>query len=228
MLPGLDLQSFAITAGPWAAILLVSVLVFAESGLFIGFFLPGDSILFTVGFLIEEGTHFHFNIVVAVLIFFIAAVLGDSVGYLFGRKIGPRIFSRKNSLLFNQANIQKAESFYEKYGGKTIILGRFIPVVRTFVPIVAGVGKMTYKTFIIFNLIGALLWASGVTILGFFLGSLLTKIGIKIDDVLLPIIVLIIIASVAPALYHLLKDKRQRVAIWSATKQQFSVLFRKN
>jgi membrane-associated protein len=227
MLPGFDLSSFASTAGPWAAIFVVALLVFAESGLFIGFFLPGDSVLFTVGFLIQEGTHLHFNIFVAILIFFVAAVLGDSIGYVFGRKVGPRIFVRKNSLLFKQENIQKAEAFYSKYGGKAIILARFIPVVRTFAPIVAGVGTMTYKTFIIFNLIGAFLWAAGVTSIGYFLGSLLTKIGIKVDDVLLPIIVIIILISVAPALYHLLKDKKQRTMLWETTKQQFTILFRK-
>jgi membrane-associated protein len=227
MLPGFNLSSFAATAGPWAAIFVVALLVFAESGLFIGFFLPGDSVLFTVGFLIQEGAHFHFNIVVAILIFFIAAVLGDSIGYIFGRKVGPRIFVRNNSLLFRKENIQKAESFYKKYGGKAIILARFIPVVRTFAPIVAGVGTMTYKTFIVFNLIGAFLWAAGVTTIGYFLGSLLTKIGIKVDDVLLPIIVIIVLISVGPALYHLLKDKKQRALLWEATKQQFIILFRK-
>jgi len=227
MIPGFDLSSFAATAGPLAAILIVALIVFAESGLLIGFFLPGDSVLFTVGFLIQGGVHLHFNIIAAIIIFFIAAVLGDSVGYAFGYKLGPKIFKRPNSFLFHQENIERAETFFKKYGAKTIILARFIPVVRTFTPIVAGVGSMTYKTFITFNLIGAALWAMGVTLLGYFLGSVLEKMGIKIDDVLLPIIAIILIVSVAPALYHLLKDQKQRHAIWLGTKRQFSLLFRR-
>jgi membrane-associated protein len=227
MLPGFDLSAFALTAGPWAAVLIVALIIFAESGLFIGFFLPGDSILFTVGFLIQGGVHLPFNINVAIIIFFAAAVLGDSVGYLFGRKVGPKIFVRPNSIIFRQQNIKRAEEFYEKYGGKTVILARFIPVVRTFAPIIAGVGKMTYKTFITFNVIGAFLWAAGITYIGYFLGSVLTNVGLKIDDVLLPIIAIIVVASVAPALYHLLKDKKQRRAIWEATKKQFTVIFKK-
>lgn len=222
MLPGLDIASFATTAGPIAAILVVALIVFAESGLLIGFFLPGDSVLFTVGFLIQQGTHLSFNINIAVLIFFIAAVIGDSVGYLFGLKVGPRIFVRQNSLLFRKENIEKAQEFYEKYGGKAVILARFIPVVRTFAPIVAGVGNMTYKTFLAFNVIGAFLWAAGVTYLGFFLGSFLTKIGIDVDSVLLPIIFLILVASVAPAIIHILKDKKQRDAIFGAIKKRIS------
>ncbi len=227
MIPGFDLSAFALTAGPWAAILIVALIIFAESGLLIGFFLPGDSILFTVGFLIQGGSHLHFNIIVAVLIFFIAAVIGDSTGYLFGRKVGPHVFVRKNSVLFKQENIQKAQEFYTKYGGKAIVLARFVPIVRTFAPIVAGVGHMKYKTFLVFNLIGGFLWAAGVTLTGYFLGSVLTKMGLQIDDVLLPIIALILIASIAPALYHLLKDKKQRVALWAAAKKQLNVLFRR-
>jgi membrane-associated protein len=215
MLPGFDLSSFASTAGPWAAILVVALIVFAESGLFVGFFLPGDSVLFTVGVLIQSG-HLPFNINAAVAIFFIAAALGDSTGYLFGKVVGYRLFKRPNSFLFRHENIEKAQAFYEKYGGKTIILGRFIPVVRTFVPIVAGIGEMKYKVFISFNIIGGLLWAAGVTYIGYFLGSLLTKAGIKVDSVLLPIIILIVLISIAPAAYHVLKEKEQRTAIRQA------------
>lgn len=226
MLPGFDISAFAATAGPWAAILIVALIIFAESGLLIGFFLPGDSILFTAGFLMLSGVHLPFNINLAVLIFFAAAVLGDSVGYAFGNKLGPKVFTRPNSLLFRQENIQRANDFYEKYGGKTIIFARFVPIVRTFAPIVAGVGSMTYKKFLTFNVIGAGLWAAGVTYLGFFLGAGLEKMGINIDTVLLPIIAIILIASISPALYHLLKDKKQRTALWNGTKKQFKILFK--
>ena len=230
MIPGFDLVQFMHTAGPLTAILVVAAIVFAESGLFIGFFLPGDSILFTLGFLLSQmgDIGFGFNIHIVVFLLFIAAVSGDSVGYLSGKKIGPLLFKRPNSLLFRQENIQKAQAFYDEYGGKTILIARFIPVVRTFVPIIAGVAKMEYKTFLTYNLIGGALWTASVAYLGYFLGSWLTSIGVEIDTVLLPIVLLIVFISIAPAIYHLLKDKKQRQAIWNASKLQFNRLFRRN
>jgi membrane-associated protein len=227
MIPGFDLSSFAATAGPWAAILIVALILFAESGLLIGFFLPGDSILFTVGFLIQGGLHLPFSIFVAVIIFFLAAALGDSVGYTFGNRVGRRLFVRKDSLLFKQENIKKAEEFYNKYGGKTIIMARFIPVIRTFAPIVAGVGNMKYTTFLGFNLVGAFLWASGVTFLGFFAGKWFESMGIQIDTVILPIVVVIIVISILPPLIHIFKDKKKRIAFLASIKRQFAVLFKK-
>lgn len=227
MIPGFDLTAFATTAGPWAAILVVALILFAESGLLIGFFLPGDSILFTVGFLIQGGLHLPINIFVAITIFFIAAALGDSVGYLFGRRVGHRIFNRPNSLLFKQENIKRAEAFYEKYGGKTIIIARFVPVVRTFAPIVAGVAKMKYRLFLAYNLIGAFLWTAGITLLGYFAGKWFEAIGVQIDTVILPVIAIIIVISILPPLFHIFKDKKQRVAFVSGVKTQFRVLFKK-
>lgn len=223
MIPGFDLVQFAQTAGPLAALLIVVGIIFAENGLLIGFFFPGDSILFTLGFLVQGTSTFKLdlNINLVVLALFIAAVLGANVGYLFGRKFGPRLFKRPNSLLFHQDNVKKAQDFYDKYGGKTIIIARFIPVVRTFVPLIAGVAKMEYKTFMLFNIIGGLIWTSGITYLGYFLGKLMHGLGLDIDTVLLPIVGLILFASVAPAIYHLLKDKKQRVAIWEATKVEW-------
>lgn len=220
MIPGFDLTQFAQVFGPLAALLVVAIIIFAESGLLIGFFLPGDSILFTMGFLIQGTSTFNLdiNIHLVVITLLIASILGNAVGYLFGVKVGPRLFNRPNSLLFKQENIQKAQDFYDKYGGKTIIIARFIPIVRTFVPIIAGVGKMKFKTFTLYNVIGGILWVAGITYLGYFLGLYLRNLGIDIDTVLLPIIALILFISVAPALYHLLKDKSQRQAIWNATK----------
>jgi membrane-associated protein len=226
MIPGFDFTSFASTAGPWLVMLIVAAIIFAESGLLIGFFLPGDSILFTAGFLISAHL-LHFDINLFVVLVFIAAVLGDGVGYVFGKRIGRQLFNRPNSLLFRQENIKKAEAFYEKHGGITVILARFIPVVRTFVPIVAGVGKMSYRTFLSYNVIGALLWAAGVTYAGFYIGEFFTKIGLGIDTVLLPVVVLIVIASVLPPAIHILKDKKQRTLIWDGTKKQLRILFRK-
>lgn len=206
---------------------VVAAIIFAESGLLIGFFLPGDSILFTAGFLINVGL-FDFDIHLFVVLAFIAAVLGDGVGYIFGKRVGRKLFNRPNSLLFRQENLQKAEEFYEKHGGITVVLARFIPVIRTFVPIIAGVGRMSYRTFLTYNVIGALLWAVGVSYLGYYVGALLHNLGIEIDTVLLPIVVAIIILSVLPPAIHVLKDKKQRELIWQGTKKQFSVIFRKS
>ena len=221
-LPGLDLVDFITGLG----VLAILFVIFAESGLLIGFFLPGDSLLFTAGVLTHAGI-LDINIHLFVFLLFLAAVLGDSVGYTFGRRVGRKIFKRPDSLLFRQENIQHAEAFYEKHGGKTIIIARFIPVVRTFAPIVAGVGKMRYHTFLAYNLIGALLWAAGITYLGYFLGVFFERIGIDIDTVLYPIIALIILASVLPPAIHILKDKKRRDAIIAGTKHQLKVVFTK-
>jgi len=226
MIPGFDLIQFAQTAGPIAALLIVAFIIFAESGLLIGFFLPGDSLLFTLGFLIQGITGFRLdlNIHIAIIVLFIAAVLGDNVGYTFGKKFGPKIFKRPNSMLFRQENVQKAQDFYNRHGKKTIILARFVPIVRTFAPLIAGVAGMERRTFTIFNLIGGLLWSAGVVYTGYFLGYWLRGMGIDIDTILLPIILFILFISIAPALYHLFKDKKQRIAIWNATKLQIKKL----
>jgi membrane-associated protein len=223
MIPGFDLVQFAQTAGPIAVLVVVTAIIFAENGLLIGFFFPGDSVLFTVGLLIQGTGHFKLdlNIELVVLLLFIAAVLGANVGYIFGKKVGPTLFKRPNSRLFKQDNVQRAQDFYDKHGGKTIILARFIPVVRTFVPLIAGIANMRYRTFMTFNIIGGLLWTAGVTYLGFFLGKLLQSMGLDVDTVIFPIIALILIASISPALYQLLKNKKQRQAIWSATKLEW-------
>jgi len=230
MLPGFDITQFANAAGPLAAILVVAFIIFAESGLLIGFFLPGDSMLFTVGILMQGSNAFslNLNIYLVVLLLFCAAVLGDNVGYEFGKKVGPKLFKRPNSLLFRQENIQKAQDFYDQHGGKTIIIARFIPIVRTFAPLIAGIAKMSHKTFFLFNMIGAALWTIGITSLGFFLGALLTKLGVDIDTILLPTIALILIISISPALYQILKTKQKRQAIWNITKQQFKQIFSRN
>ena len=209
-----------------AAVFLVPLIIFAESGLLIGFFLPGDSLLFTAGFLVQTGV-IPINIFAFIAILFAAAVLGDSVGYTFGRRVGRKVFDRPDSRIFKQSYLAQAEAFYQKHGGKTIIIARFIPVVRTFAPIVAGTARMKYKTFIAYNLIGGALWTIGITGLGYLLGAWFTKLGYDIDQVILPIVAIIILLSIAPPVIHILKDKRQRNALWSGTKRQLSVLFRK-
>lgn len=194
-----DLDSLLRTVG-YAGIFAI---VFAESGLLIGFFLPGDSLLFTAGFLASQGV---FNIYILCAITFVAAVVGDNVGYHFGRKAGPRVFKKEDSLIFSKANVERSQKFYEKHGGKTIILARFIPVVRTFAPILAGVGKMEYKKFLAYNLVGGVIWGIGVTALGYVLGSTIPDI----DKYLIPVAVLIILFSIAPPLWHLLRDQEKR------------------
>jgi membrane-associated protein len=153
------------------AILLL--IVFAESGLFFGFFLPGDSLLFVAGFLSSpDGLALLPPPQVLIPLLFVAAVAGDQVGYVFGLKAGPALFSRPRSRLFNPEHLVRAQHFYERYGAKTIVLARFVPIVRTFAPIVAGAGSMTYRTFVVFNVLGGLVWTASVTLLGYFFGGL--------------------------------------------------------
>jgi membrane-associated protein len=187
----------------------IFAIIFLESGIFFGFFLPGDSLLFTAGFLASQGI---LSLPILITGCFIAAILGLQVGYLFGRKVGPKLFNRTDSIFFHKSHLLKAQAFYEEHGAKTIVLARFIPIVRTFAPIVAGVGSMHYPTFIRYNLIGAALWAIGVTLAGYSLGSLIPDV----DKYLLPIILLIIVLSVLPAIIHILKDPEAVASIKSS------------
>ncbi|MCE9628455.1 MAG: VTT domain-containing protein [Candidatus Vogelbacteria bacterium] len=177
-------------------------IIFAESCLFFGFFLPGDSLLFTAGFLASQG---HFNIVVLILGCAIASILGDNVGYWFGSKVGPKIFTREDSFFFRKSHIQKTQEFYDRYGAKTVMLARFVPVVRTFAPILAGVGSMNYKTFFYYNVVGGVLWSVSFISLGYFLGSLIPGV----DEYITIIIFIIIGLSLMPAAYELLKGYRR-------------------
>jgi membrane-associated protein len=181
----------------------LTAVIFAETGLFIGFFLPGDSLLFTAGILASQG---YFNIALVCLAMFVAAVTGNCVGYLFGKHVGRRLFHKKDSLLFHRDHLDKAHTFYEKYGGKTIILARFIPIIRTFAPIVAGIADLSFVTFLFYSTVGGLIWAVGLPLAGFFLGRAIPDI----DHYLLPIILLIVIISLAPALYEMVHTKEKR------------------
>ncbi len=216
-IPGFD----PIATIQWGGVIGVALIIFAESGLLIGFLFPGDTLLFTAGFL-AQGQYLPVNINILVFILFAAAVAGDSVGYAFGRRVGRKLFDRPNAKIFKKEYVQKAEAFYEKYGGKTIIIARFTPVVRTLAPILAGTAKMEYKTFLAYNLTGAVIWAAGVTYAGYFLGTWLTSLGIGIDSILLPAVVVILVISTIPPIVHLARDKKQRDALWTATKLQFS------
>ena len=202
-------------AGSVLGTILLIGIIYAESGLLIGFFLPGDSLLFTAGFLASQG---FFSLPVLLVGCFLAAVLGDSTGYLFGRRVGRRLFQREDSRFFHKKNLLRAQAFYEKHGSKTIVLARFIPVVRTFAPIVAGVGDMHYRTFVTYNVVGGLLWAVGVLLAGNFLGEAIPDI----DKYLLPIVVLIVFVSVLPAAVHILRDDEMRTGLIELARKPFN------
>ena len=199
-------------------ILAILLVVFAESGLLIGFVLPGDSLLFTSGYMVQQNI-LHIDIHVFAILVFIAAVLGDSVGYSFGHKVGRKLFEKENSRFFKKKYLEQTEKFYDKHGSVTIVLARFAPIVRTFAPIVAGAGKMHYKTFLIFNLIGGFLWSSLFIYLGFYAGEILTKAGINIEVAAL----IIIFLSVSPMIIHVLKKPSFRATL----KKQILVLLSK-
>ncbi len=203
-----------ITAAGYVGLFLIT---FAESGLFIGFFLPGDSLLFTAGFLASQGV---LELKWLLPLLFIAAVLGDGVGYAFGKRVGPKIFKKEDSLLFHKDHLERAQHFFEIHGGKTIILARFLPIVRTFAPILAGVGNMKYKTFVVYNIVGALLWAVGLLLGGYFLGRLIPDA----DRYIVPIIIAIIFFSALPQIIHIIKNKKLRQQLISS----FFSLFRRS
>jgi len=178
--------------------------IFAESGLFFGFFLPGDSLLFTAGVLCAKADSPLWPFPVVLVGVALAAIIGDQVGYVFGRRMGPAIFRRPDSRLFKQAHVEKAQLYFEEHGPKTILLARFVPIVRTFAPIVAGVGKMNYRVFVTYNVVGGVLWGIGITSLGYLLGE-----AVDIDKYLLPVVGVIIFLSVIPVLLELRKAKRE-------------------
>ncbi len=199
-------------------VLAILLVVFAESGLLIGFVLPGDSLLFTAGYMVQQNI-LHIDIHIFALLVFAAAVLGDSVGYSFGHKVGRKLFEKENSRFFKKKYLEQTEKFYDKHGSATIVLARFVPIVRTFAPIVAGASKMHYKTFLTFNLIGGFLWSSLFVYLGFYAGEFLTKAGVNIEVAA----ILIIFLSVSPMAIHALKQPNTRALL----RKQLSVLLSK-
>jgi membrane-associated protein len=198
----LEPKQLVESLGFWGGHLAIWSIIFAESGLFFGFFLPGDSLLFAAGFLASQG---FLNIFALIIGCFVCAVVGDNVGYATGKRFGHKLFSKEDSLFFHKNHIVKAQKFYDKHGKKTIVLARFMPVVRTFAPIVAGIGKMDYPTFFKFNLLGGLVWTSGLCTLGFVLGKSIPDV----DKYLLPITLAIVVISVIPSLLHLLPERKK-------------------
>ena len=193
--------------GPWA-ILGVMLVIFAETGLLIGFFLPGDSLLFTLGMFVGTGA-VGVHIWVAAPLVWLAAVAGNQTGYLIGRKAGPAIFNKPDSRLFKQEYVERTSDFFERHGGKAVTLAQFVPIVRTFTPVIAGVGKMNYRHFITFNILGATFWAFGITWLGYFLGSF-EWIRENIDTMILVIVFISVAPMLASAISKVIKSRRQK------------------
>ena len=193
--------------GPWA-IVGVMLVIFAETGLLIGFFLPGDSLLFTLGMFVGTG-HVGVHIWAAAPLVWLAAIAGNQTGYLIGRKAGPAIFNRPDSRLFKQEHVDRTSDFFERHGGKAVTLAQFVPIVRTFTPVIAGVGKMHYRHFITFNVLGATFWAFGITWLGYFLGSF-EWIRENIDAMILVIVFISVAPMLASAISKFIRSRRQK------------------
>lgn len=201
-----------------SGLIAIGATVFAESGLLIGFFLPGDTLLFGAGILASQGT-LPLGILLVVVI--VSAILGDNVGYSIGRRTGPRIFKKKDSILFQHKHIERAEKFYELHGGKTIILARFVPVIRTFAPMVAGIGKMPRKTFIIYNVIGGILWGGSLTLAGYYIGSKIPWV----QDYITPLVLIVVVLSFLGSLIHLFRERETRQLMAKKLKLLYSNIF---
>ena len=193
-------------------------IVFAETGLAVGFFLPGDSLLVVAGLFAAAGK---LNLAILLSTLFVAAVVGDAVGYFTGARLGPRLFKRQKSLLFRPSHLQKAHAFYEKYGGKTIIIARFVPIVRTFAPIVAGAAAMPYRRFVVFNVVGGFLWVFSMILAGYFLGNILkSRFGIDLEEHIEWVIIIVVALSLLPAVIEYLKSRREKVRAAKASNVQ--------
>lgn len=186
-------------------LLVITLIIFAESGMMVGFFFPGDTLLFSAGIFAATGK---LSLTAVLICVSLAAIIGDNIGYLIGKHLGPRLF-KKDSVVFRKEYIQRAEKFYEKYGSKTMLVAHFIPIVRTFVPVTAGAARMNHKLFIIFDAIGDIAWAVSTTLVGYFVGSKIPGVEKYID----PIIILVVLAVLLPSIYHALKDPKIRNSI---------------
>ncbi len=202
MLALMNVESLLSNGG----LLVLGLIVFAESGLLVGFFLPGDSLLFIAGFLASEaGGNVLPPLPLVLLVAASMAIIGDQVGYVIGRRVGPALFARPKSRLFDPAHVDRAQAFFDKHGAKTIVLARFVPIVRTFAPVVAGVGRMDYRTFVRYNVVGGLGWGLGLPVLGYFLGQI-DAVKNNIEAAILGIVFL----SLLPVIVEFVKHRRNR------------------
>ncbi len=184
-------------------LLLLAGIIFAESGMMVGFFFPGDTLLLSAGVLAASGS---LPLVETIIVIAFAAILGDNVGYQIGKRVGRRLFSKEDSIIFRHEYIMRAERFYEKYGSKTMLLAHFVPIVRTFAPVTAGAGNMDLRKFMLYDAIGDTAWAASIILFGYFVGSRIPGL----DNYVEPILLLIIVASLAPTLYHIARDPKIR------------------
>jgi membrane-associated protein len=189
----------------WGGYFVLTAIVFTETGLLVGFFLPGDSLLVTAGLLASQG---FLNVYVMGVLLSVAAIVGDSVGYAIGRATGPRIFTREDSLFFNKRHLLRAHAFYQRHGGKTIVLARFMPIIRTFAPVVAGVGQMEYRAFVTYNVFGGLLWVWSMLFTGYVLGRYIPGIEDHVEKV----IVVVVFLSILPGIIGWWRERRAAAA----------------
>jgi len=192
----------------WAGYVGLTLIIFAETGLLFGFFLPGDSLLVTAGLLAADPA-FGLNVWLLGALLTVAAIVGDTVGYQVGKSAGPRIFTREDSLFFRKSHLLKAQAFYEKHGGKTIIIARFMPIVRTFAPVVAGVGNMQYRRFLMYNVVGGFLWIWSMLLTGYVLARTVPGVAEHIEKLILVIIFL----SILPGIIAWWRDRRAQTAM---------------
>lgn len=189
--------------------------IFAETGLAVGFFLPGDSLLVVAGLFAAAGK---LNLWLMLILLFVAAVVGDAVGYYSGKKVGPAVFSKPKSRFFNPAHLRKAHAFYEKHGGKTIIIARFVPIVRTFAPIVAGAADMSYRQFVVYNVVGGFAWVTSMLFAGYFLGGLVEQFvrsvfgveGFLLEDHIDKVVIVVVFLSILPIIFEYVKSRREK------------------
>jgi len=204
-------------------LLALALILFAETGLLIGFFLPGDTLLFAAGFFAAQG---RLNLGVTLFVLFLGTLIGNMVGYEIGKRSGPRIFKSEEALLFSKQNVEYAEAFYKKHGGKTILIARFIPIVRTLAPLIAGIGKMNYRLFMAYNTIGALLWVCIITMIGYWAGKVLGKF-FNIDKYILPVVLLVTILTFAISFWHIWKEPKSREHIKKHLRLRYNKFFKK-
>jgi membrane-associated protein len=212
--PKIIIETLLAKGGIFVYVGLIFI-VFAETGLAVGFFLPGDSLLVVAGLFAATGK---LNLAILLSTLFVAAVVGDAVGYFTGFRLGPRLFKKQKSLLFRPSHLQKAHAFYEKYGGKTIVIARFVPIVRTFAPLVAGAAQMPYRRFVVFNVAGGFLWIFSMLLGGYFLGSLLkSRFNIDLDEHIEWVVIVVVTLSLMPPFIEFIKSRREKARAARAT-----------